>query len=131
MIDVKNLIRYGKVSAVYPAKATVRVVYEDKDNLVSAELPVLQAGCYGRRFYSLPIVGDNVACLMTPNSEDGTGFILGSFYSEVNQPPTTDGNKIMVNISDKLVIEFDESTSELKIDCKGRIRINGRQVFIN
>ena len=130
-MKAQNLIRYGKVSAVYPAKATARVVYEDKDNLVSAELPILQAGCYGRRFYSLPIVGDNVACLMTPNSEDGTGFILGSFYSEVNKPPTTDGNKIMVNISDKLIIEFDESKSELEINCKGRIKIVGKRVEIN
>ncbi|MBR6711938.1 MAG: phage baseplate assembly protein V [Selenomonadaceae bacterium] len=130
-METKNLIRYGKVSAVYPERATARVVYDDKDNMVSAELPVLQAASYQSRFYSLPKVGDNVVCLMAPNGEDGFGFILGSFYSEVNKPPTTDGNKLMLNISDKLVIAFDESTSELTINCKGRIRINGKRVDIN
>ena len=130
-METKNLIRYGKVSAVYPERATARVVYDDKQNMVSAELPILQPACLQSRFYSLPKVGDNVVTLSYPNGEDGAGVIIGSFYSEVNQPPTTDGNKIMLNISDKLVIAFDESTSELTINCKGRIRINGRQVFIN
>lgn len=130
-MKTQSLIRYGKVSAVYPERATARVVYDDKENLVSAEMPILQPACLQSRFYSLPKVGDNVVTLSYPNGEDGAGVIIGSFYSEVNKPPTTDGNKIMLNISDKLIIEFDESTSELKIDCKGRIKINGKRVEIN
>ena len=130
-METKNLIRYGKVSAVYPERATARVVYDDKQNMVSAELPVLQAASYQSRFYSLPKVGDNVVTLSYPNGEDGAGVIIGSFYSEVNQPPTTDGNKLMLNISDKLVIEFDESKSELEITCAGNIKIKGRRIYLN
>lgn len=130
-MKIESLIRYGVVSAVYPERAAARVVYSDRQDMVSAELPVLQGACLQRRFYSLPKVGDNVVCLMAPNGEDGSGFILGSFYSDVNRPPTTDGNKLMLNISDKLIITFDESTAELEINCKGRIRINGKRVDIN
>ena len=130
-MKTQSLIRYGKISAVYPERASARVVYDDKENLVSAELPILQPACLQSRFYSLPKVGDNVVTLSYPNGEDGAGVIIGSFYSEVNKPPTTDGNKLMLNISDKLIIEFDESTSELTINCKGRIRINGKRVDIN
>lgn len=130
-MKIESLIRYGVVSAVYPERAAARVVYADRQDMVSAELPVLQAGCYQRRFYSLPKVGDNVVCLMVPNGEDGAGFILGSFYSDVNRPPTTDGNKLMLNVSDKLIITFDESTAELEINCKGRIRINGKNIYLN
>lgn len=130
-METKNLIRYGKVSAVYPERATARVVYDDKQNMVSAELPILQPACLQSRFYSLPKVGDNVVTLSYPNGEDGAGCIIGSFYSEVNKPPTTDGNKLMVNISDKLIIAFDESKSELEITCAGNIKIKGRRIYLN
>lgn len=41
MANLKEVIRIGKVSSVDTGKKMARVVFEDKDNVVSAELPVL------------------------------------------------------------------------------------------
>lgn len=41
MINETETIRIGKVSSVNTEKRTARVVFEDKDKMVSAELPVL------------------------------------------------------------------------------------------
>ena len=37
----EKILRRGIVSAVYPERHSARVTFEDEDNLVSAELPVL------------------------------------------------------------------------------------------
>ena len=131
MKELKSIVRYGTVSAVYPDRATVRVVFSDRENMVSAELAVLMPACYQSRFYSLPRVGDNVVALMFPNGDDGAGCVLGSFYSEKNKPPAASEDIVMMNIADKLVISFDQRTQELKIDCKGDIKIQGKRVYIN
>ena len=41
---IKNLIREGIVSSTNPQNCTVRVVFGDKDDGVSADLPVLVRG---------------------------------------------------------------------------------------
>lgn len=42
--QIKNLIRIGTVSAVNGASCSARVAFEDKDNMVSAELPIITIG---------------------------------------------------------------------------------------
>lgn len=39
---LQNLVRIGTVSSVDPVKRTARVIFKDRDNLVSGELKVLQ-----------------------------------------------------------------------------------------
>ncbi|MBR0061807.1 MAG: phage baseplate assembly protein V [Selenomonadaceae bacterium] len=128
---MKNLIRFGKVSAVIPERCACRVVFDDRDNLVSAELPVLQSSCLNNRFYNLPDVGDSVLCLMAPNDEHGAGFVLGSFFTEKNPAPAQSQEISMIKFGDGTTIQYDRESHELQINCVGNIRINGKNIYLN
>lgn len=131
-MDAKNLIRFGKVSEVNAEKCCARVVFEDRDSLVSAELPILQPSCLNNKFYTLPDVNDNVVCLMTPNDTQGnSGFVLGSFYTEKNIPPAQDENISMIKFSDGSLIKFNRQDGSLLIDCKGNVTIKGKNIYLN
>jgi len=54
---IKNLIRIGTISAVNGAACSARVVFDDKDDLVSAELPIITIGSSQTRAYWIPEVG--------------------------------------------------------------------------
>ena len=131
MTETKNLIRFGKVSSVNPAKATARVVFSDRDSLVSAELPVLQGVGLKNKSYLLPDVDENVICLMFPNSDDGDGVILGSFFTDKVPPPAQNQDISMIKFADGSTISYDRAGHELSINCVGTIKINGRRVEIN
>ena len=129
---MKNLIRAGQVSSVNPVRCTARVTFLDRDNLVSAELPVLQPCAAGNQFYSLPDVGNSVLCLMLPNDDcGGTGFILGSLYSDEKKPPTDNQDVSMIRFDDDTTISYNRKTHELRIDCVGKIFINGTEIHLN
>lgn len=130
-MDIKNLIRFGVVSEVIPEKCAARVTFQDRDNLVSAELPVLQASCLQNAFYSLPDVGDNVVCLMCPNDQNGSGFILGSFYNEKNPAPAQDENISMIKFQDGTTISYNRESHLLSVKCVGNIKINGKRIDLN
>lgn len=130
-MEIKNMIRYGVVSAVIPERGAARVVFQDRDNLISAELPVLQAACANNQFYSLPDVGAQVLCLMNPNDDNGGGFILGSFYSEKNPPPAQIQDVSLIKFADGSYLKFDRATGNLDINCKGNITIKGKRIDLN
>lgn len=88
MINETETIRIGKVSSVNPINRTARVVFEDKDEMVSAELPVIvtipeiksvdsQNGkCTLEIKPWLPYVEQIVVVALLPNG-GGDGFIIG------------------------------------------------------
>ena len=128
---LKNLIRVGSVSAINPEKCTARVVFADRSEVVSFELPVLVRGSLRNKDYWMPDPGEQVVCLFLP-SGNAQGFIIGSIYSERDKPPVTEGNKRHMLFSDGTVIEYDSSTSKLLIDAKGSVEIDARgNVTIN
>lgn len=128
---MKNLIRYGKVSAVIPERCAVRVVFDDKDGLVSAELPVLQSSCLNNKFYNLPDVNDSVVCLMAPNDENGGGFVLGAFYHEKNTPPAQVQDISLIKFGDGTEIKYNRGTHLLEINCVGDVKIKGKRIDLN
>ena len=130
-MDIKSLVRVGKVSAVIPERCTCRVVFNDRDNLVSAELPVLQSSCLNNKFYNLPDVGDSVVCLMTLNDPNGSGFVLGSFYHQNNPPPAQAVDISMIQFGDGTEIKYDRARHELSINVAGNVKINGKEIHLN
>ena len=128
---MNRLIREGKVSAVYPERCSCRVTFPDKDDLVSAELPILQPAGAKNKFYSLVDVGDSVVCLMSPNADDGTGFVLGSRYSDKIKTPSKNKDVSMIRFDDGTYLKYDRKLHELRIKCVGKIYINGQEVRIN
>lgn len=77
----RNEIRIGRVSSLNPENGTVRVVYKDKDNAVTMELPTLNLD--GE--YKMPQVDDLVLVAHLSNGS-AAGVVLGTFWSLSNQP---------------------------------------------
>ena len=72
------IVRVGTVTNVYPSEGKVRVLYSDR-NETSVKLPLLAWE------YKMPAVG---AAVVTLHMEGrSSGFVLGEYWSDVNQPP--------------------------------------------
>lgn len=117
---LKNLIRVGRVSSL--GKATARVVFPDRQNMVSYDLQVIVRKSQNDKDYWMPDIGEQVVCLFLP-SGNAQGFILGSFYSDVDQPPVDNPNKRHVTFADGTVIEYDRSTHTLTVNAQGPVNI--------
>src|SRR5690606_14646915 len=107
----RNLIRVGQVNSVDPGKGTVRVLFEDKDNLISDDIPLLNFE------YNMPKVGDQVLCVFLGNGLD-QGFCLGSFYSEISPPPANNKDIFMKKLDEDTKIEYNKQTKSLKVTTK-------------
>lgn len=75
-----NEIRLGKISSVDYATGMVRVVYHEKDDDVTALIPLLS------NEYQMPQVEDQVLVLHLSNGSEA-GVILGRPWSAKNKPP--------------------------------------------
>lgn len=74
--------RIGRISSLNYEAGTARVTYEDRDNAVTDELPMLAFGFT----YWMPRVGDPVLVLHMENGLE-SGVILGRYYCAENVPP--------------------------------------------
>ncbi len=117
---LKNLIRVGRVSSL--GKATARVVFGDRQDMVSYDLNVVTRNSQDNKDYWMPDIGEQVVCLFLP-SGNAQGFILGTIYSDADEPPVNDPNKRHMRFSDGTSIEYDRSTHTLTIDAQGPINI--------
>ena len=75
-----NETRLGKISTVDYANGMVRVVYHEKDDDVTALIPLLS------NEYQMPQVGDQVLVLHLSNGSEA-GVVLGRPWSAKNKPP--------------------------------------------
>ncbi|HWR07745.1 phage baseplate assembly protein V [Sporomusa sp.] len=119
---LKNMVRVGRISSINPANGTVRVVFEDRKNDVSYDLPVLVRQSVKNKDYFMPDVGEQAVCLFLPNG-NAQGFCLGSFYSDVDTPPASDPNKRHITFEDGTSIEYDRGTHTLTIQAQGPVNI--------
>lgn len=130
--ESRQIVKEGVVSVVYPERHTARIEFEDKDGMLSAELPVLTSWAFDNKSYALPDVGEKVICLFMTNADmTGTGIIIGSRYHDKSTPAVASQDKARLDFKDGTFIEYDRASHELKIECVGDIYIKGRQVFIN
>lgn len=72
-------IRAGRISAINYKAGKATVVYTDKNEAVTRELPFLAAE------YAMPAVGDMVVVLHM-DTDTTRGLILGRFYSATTSP---------------------------------------------
>ena len=115
-------IKQAKVSEVLPEEMAVRVTYEDRDNVVSAKLPIMCQGSGTNFNYWLPDVGEQV---IVNESEDGTGegFVMGSYYSGTVPPECRDGNTRRTKFSNGDFVEHNRATGDMNIRCGGNLTI--------
>lgn len=130
--DARGITAEGIVDAVYPERHSVRVTFPDKDNMTSAELPVLGSFCAGNSSYAMPDIGESVIVLNSTNDEaSGTGFVIGARYDDKVKPKANSQDITRMDFKDGSFIQFDRSKGELRIECKGNIIINGAKIFLN
>ena len=128
-----EIFRVGKVSSIDYAAGLVRVVYPDKDNSVTAPLPMLCTE------YNMPKVGDPVMVLHLSNGTEA-GLVLGRYWSGNNKPPEgAEGlyRKDLGRTPGEAMIRYDGSTmtiqcaGAIKIEAGGAVTINGATIDLN
>jgi len=118
--DAKNIVRRGTVSSVNAAAGTVKVIYDDKDKALSADLHPLSRGSAGNRDYWLPDVGDSVVCLINPASKNSNdGWVLGTAFSRKQPPNAASADVRRIDFGDGSFIEFNRAPGSLTINEKG------------
>ena len=109
------MLKFGVVTAINPLTAKARVEFAD-DNILSYWLPILQKKTLKDKFYSIVDVGEQVACLMDENSEDGV--ILGSIYTSLDEVPGITKDQHIAKFEDGSFIEYNKENQILTIVAK-------------
>lgn len=100
----------------------MRVTFPDRDDIVSAPLPVIVPGGWART-QPLPKPGETVLCLFLA-TDRSNGFCLGSYYTEETAPPSGP-DESGVWFEDGSYVVYDRSSRELKIKAASGIRVEG------
>lgn len=121
------MLKFGIVTKVDPKTAQARVRFSEDDHQ-SFWLPILQSKTMKDKFYALPDAGEQVACLMDENWEDGV--ILGTIYSAEDVPQNQSSNEIAINLENGSFAKIDKETDTLtlafsKIKLAGDIENEG------
>lgn len=115
----ENNIRTGKVSSINYEEGTIRVVYTDKNNAVTTELPVLNFN--GE--YKMPQIDDMVLVTHLSNGSS-LGIVCGSFWSSGNKPVETGEGlyrKELGAIPGEAYIKYDSKTKTVIIKAENII----------
>lgn len=130
--QIKNIIRVGKVSSVNPANCTARVTFDDKDDLVSYELPVITLGSHETQAYWLPEIDTQVLCVFLPNPSGkglSDGFVIGAFYSAEDPPAENAAGTKSIIFADGSFIRFADGTVE--INAAKAIKLTAPRIDLN
>ena len=116
-------IRVGKVSSVNYYNGTVKVIFEDKKNIVSNNLPCLSFE------YNMPQVGDMVLCVFLGNGIKN-GFCIGTYFDNSKTPQNPGKNLYYKEILGETVVMYDKNTKTLTITADnivfdGNLVVNG------
>jgi len=106
------VLRFGTVTSINPKTARARVQFAD-DNVTSFWLAILQNKTYKDKFYCILSVGEQVACLMDENSEEGV--ILGSIYTSEDIPKNESDNEFAINFEDETFAHVNKETHTLTL----------------
>jgi len=117
-------LRYGFVVELDEARCRVRVRWPDLDGLISYWLRVPQAKTHHDKHYSLPDVGEHVACLLDAHGEDG--LVLGAIYGQRDAAPAASAEQHHIRFADGTAIDYDRRSGRLYIDCVGDVEIVSR-----
>lgn len=118
LVLVRNLIRVGKINSVNAAAGTVDILFEDKDNQIISDLPLMASE------YDIPKIGQQALCLFLGNDIE-QGFCLKTFYSDVHHPPVANEKIYRKQFSDGTFIEYKKDSSELIIQSSKPLTVKG------
>lgn len=137
---IKSMIRVGKVSSINEKECTARVLFMDKDELVTFDLPIIVPKTLKDKYYYMPDVDEHVLCLFLPNSIQ-QGFIIGAFYTEKykDKIPFSDDekqgarDKTKVKFFDECWFQYDrkEHIRDVHILSKHILEAKEAQLYFN
>lgn len=120
-------IRTGRISAINYEAGTVRVLYKDKQEQTTIEIPLLS------HEYYMPHVDDLVLVVHQTNGE-AFGVVLGRPWSQKNVPPESGAGlyrKDLSRTNGKAMIRYDDDSGVLRIHGDVTIQIDAGTVNIN
>lgn len=109
------MLKFGTVTNINPLTAKARVEFAD-DNIISYWLPILQKKTLKDKYYSVVDVGEQVACLMDENCEDGV--ILGAIYTSLDEIPAISSSQHLVKFEDGSFVEYNRDNEMLTVVAK-------------
>lgn len=127
---ISSIIRIGTISSVNEAECKARVVFEDRDDIVSQELYLLPRGTKRVKSYSIPEVGETALCLFLPNALE-EGYIIGSYYNDIEKPVENDKNIFSLTFLNGTKFKYDLSSNKLILEGLTSIDINAQEVNLN
>lgn len=123
---MEKTVRIGRVSSINYASGMVRVTYPDRDDSVTAELPVLS---YTDE-YKMPSVGSQVLVLHLSNGA-AAGVCLGHYWNNSNTPPVSGENVFRKELGQTFGEAYMEYKGEKLTIYADNIEIKGSSVKIN
>lgn len=132
-VNDNRLIMIGTVSSINATTASARVVFEDRDNMVSGELPILFTRAHGMRIYAMPKPGEQVTCVFLANGLE-EGFIVGAYYDEEHPPPVTDESIKVIEFENGDYIKYQDGHMEINceivkiisnVEIEGNLKVTG------
>ncbi|MFC3802800.1 phage baseplate assembly protein V [Cohnella sp. GCM10012308] len=112
------MIYIGQVSKADPAAGSVRVVFADRDDLVSGELPVITSGGWGRG-NAVPEPGETVLCVFLDATRN-VGFCLGTY----GDPPGA-ADQWGTWFEDGSYVYYDRVAKRLTVKAASGVKIDG------
>ncbi|AYP68508.1 baseplate assembly protein V [Exiguobacterium phage vB_EalM-137] len=121
----------GRVSAIYPDRATARVLFEDKggEEVVSRELSIVVKGSVRVKDYWIPKVDELVVCVFTEGSSK-QGYILGSIFNDIDMVPINEESKRHIEFEDGAFVQYDMVTKNMTIKLVGNGTLDVRGKII-
>lgn len=130
---VMNMFRVGVVTEVED-KSRVRVKFEDRDDLPSYSLQVIQLNSKDNKDYWLPDIDEPVLCLFLPIGIE-QGFVVGAYYPDTLTSPETSKDVRSVTFKDGTAVRYDRESHTLTVDVSpdgGNVVVNAQtQVTVN
>lgn len=109
------MLKFGTVTNINPLTAKARIEFAD-DNMTSYWLPILQKKTLKDKYYSVVDIGEQVACLMDENCEDGV--ILGAIYTSLDEVPAISSSQHLVKFEDGSFVEYNRENEMLTVVAK-------------
>ena len=109
-----DIIRVGKISSIDYEKCTAQVVFEDRDDIVSGDLPIRVPKTLKDRYYYMPDIDERVRCVFDPSAPT-KGYIDGSYYADTRLPPIKNKDATYINFKDETLLMYDREQHKLTI----------------
>jgi phage baseplate assembly protein V len=121
-------LQFGVVEAIDAGRHLLKVNIPALENMQTDWLPMLTSAAGRNCFYSLPDVGELVACILDARGE--SGVVLGALYNQNDITPTKSNDIWMKKFSNGTVISHDRNSGEVYVHTAGKVVVEADTVLV-